>query len=287
MRRLAAFAAQSGSGPLPALAAVSVLAYALLAALPQGGMVASLCGTIGIGAFWGYLRTLPWSLGFGPLVIDWVLMVVAMMTPLVSHQVARVAWSSRPQYKGVAVAGFLVGYWSIWCATIIVLMPAAAALSSVVGKGADLPVAIAIALIYSASPGAQRARNLCHRTAPVPAFGPGILTGSAGRGIAVGAGCIAVCWPWMLVPLTVQSGHLPVMILVGAYLFADRISPPAPTVWRVPPAFEVVFGPGRLRQLSFRRSGLRPDRASSARPKRGRIDERGTEDRDPLPAHRP
>ena len=41
----------------------------------------------------------------------------------------------------------------------------------------------------------------------------------------------------------VQSAHLMPMILVGAYVFADRIAPAVPPLWGLPPAWDTLFGP--------------------------------------------
>lgn len=245
MRRFVAFAVQGQSGPLPALLAISVLAYALLSLLPEGGFVAGLCGNLSIGAVWFYISAVPWSWTVGPLAADWGLMIVAMMTPLVAPQVARIVWASRRERQLIAAAIFLLGYWVIWFLTMVVLIPAAMLVTWIFGADLDLLAALAVALVWSASPSAQRARNLCHRTRPIRAFGPGVLMDSAQRGLSVGASCIAACWPWMLVPIAVQSVHLATMILVGAYLFADRIAPPARATWRLPPAFETLCGSSR------------------------------------------
>lgn len=256
MRRLKAFQAQLLTGPLPYLLGVSVIAYAALWTSSVGGAVAALCGRISVQALIGYLAALPWALGLGRLITDWGLMVVAMMTPLVSLQVARILWSSRPAGRPGAVSCFLLAYWGIWALSGLILIPVALIVSSTLGTAA-LMATLAAALMYSASPVAQRARNRCHRADPIPAFGVGIMTRSARAGLITGANCIGACWPWMLVPVMVQSYHFTAMIFVGLYLFADRIAPPAPPRWQRPPGIETLLGSyrpfARLRRL------LRPD----------------------------
>ncbi len=248
MRRLAAFRAQIWTGPLPCLLGFGATAYLGLALTPFGGQVSAICGQIGPGE----VLALPWAWGLGPLLADWAMMVVAMMTPLVSVQVAQIWWSSRKERAPVAVAAFLAAYWSSWVVAAMALVPLALAAGSVLGNALDLPASLAGALVYGASPWAGRARNLCHRAGPVPAFGPGILTDSARSGLRVGAACIGACWPWMLVPVTVQSAHVPAMLLVGLYLFAERIAPPAPAVWRVPPGVTTILG--HYRPFGIRRA---------------------------------
>ena len=227
---------------MPTLLAVALLAYGAAATMQLANTIPTVCGRLGLFSLWAIVTVYPWSLWLGPLATEWGLMLIAMMTPLVSMHVASIAWSSRPTRRGVAVGSFLAAYWATWFAAIVVLVPMGIVLASAVGRVADTPAAIAFAACYSASPVAQRARNLCHRTGPVPAFGLAILMGSGKRGMMVGAYCIAACWPWMLVPMTVEAGHLPAMMLVGVYLFAERLAPPAPSRWRLPPAFTTIFG---------------------------------------------
>jgi predicted metal-binding membrane protein len=243
VNRFAAFAAQASDGPLPRLLALSAAAYTALAVLPQAGGVALLCGRTTIVDLWYLAQLTPrlWSL-WG-LVADWALMVVAMMTPLTALQVAHVRRSSLSSHRVASVTAFLAGYWATWFAAFPVLLILALSLASLVGEDADLPAALLIALAFSASPAAQWARNRCHRTGRIPAFGVRSLFGCARQGLANGTSCVAACWPWMLVPMAVQSSHLAAMFLVGAYLFADRISPAARVGWRLPPAWETLFGP--------------------------------------------
>lgn len=211
--------------------------------MPQAGGVVALCGDFKIIDLWRVAQTAPvlWSPGW--LVTDWGLMIVSMMTPLTALQVSHVYRSSPSSCRAAAVAVFLGAYWTLWFTTILFLFPLAVVLQSIAGTTADFPASLMFALIHSASPIAQRARNGCHRTGRVAAFGVRNLSGCANQGLVTGASCIAACWPWMLVPMTVQSLHLTLMVLIGVYLFADRIAPTAPPAWRLPPAWETLFGP--------------------------------------------
>ncbi|MEM7090966.1 MAG: DUF2182 domain-containing protein [Pseudomonadota bacterium] len=245
-RRGAALAAQARSGPLPYLLGVSLLVYTVLVFAPVGGQVAAICGQLNLSALWVLLTAVPWTWGLWPLAVDWSLMIVAMMTPLVSVQVARLIWSSRPGRAPFAVGTFLAAYWMTWCAAAVVLIPLAIAITAVLGSGLALWLLGVAALAYSASPLAGHARNLCHRSDPIPAFGPGIVIESARAGFRMGGACCLACWPWMLIPLAVQTGHFLVMVCVGLYLFAERIAAPAPSAWRVPPGLETILGPRRI-----------------------------------------
>lgn len=245
-RRFAALVAQVQSGPLPYLLGLSMCVYALLILAPIGGEVAAFCGQIDLHALWALLIGMPWSWGLLPLAADWALMVVAMMTPLVSVQIARLIWSSRPTRAPIAVAAFLASYWSTWCVAALFLVPLAVWFTATLGPNLAVWVLVLGALIYSGSPLAGWARNLCHRAEPIPAFGLGILTESTRGGLRIGLACCLACWPWMLIPVAVQDGHTLAMILVGLFLFFERIAPPSRPCWRAPAGFESIFGPSNL-----------------------------------------
>ena len=243
MQRFAAFSAQLRASSLPALFALSVAAYLALVTLPSGGQTAVFCGSFGFSQLWWLIQNAPWLLSPGKLALDWGLMVIAMMTPLIAPLLAYVRRSVSGEFRQGAVAAFLLAYWATWCASFVILFPLALGLLTLVGDQVDLPVALAIALVYSASPLAQRARNACHLALRIAPFGARAWLDSAWQGGVTGVRCMAACWPWMLVPITLVTGHTVLMIVVGIYLFAERIAPPARPVWQTPPALETVFGP--------------------------------------------
>jgi predicted metal-binding membrane protein len=263
LRRLAAFAAQIGPSPLPWLFALSAVAYLALAARPAAGGVASLCGAFGVMDLWHVVQAAPLLWSPGKLAADWALMVIAMMTPLTALQVAHVGGSSLPARRSVSVAAFLSGYWMAWFLAIFALFPLGLLVPAVVGDSVDLLAAVVLALAFSASPAAQRARNRCHRTGRVPAFGATALFACARLGLANGASCVAACWPWMLVPMMAQSHHFLLMLLVGIYLFAERIAPPAQPAWALPPAFDTLFGPVWLRCVARTLSRIASSRSAA------------------------
>lgn len=243
MNRFAAFGAQLRASPLPALLAISIAAYLALMTLPSGGQTAVFCGSFNLSQLWWLIQSAPWLLSPGQLALDWSLMVIAMMTPLISPLLAYVRRSVSGRCRQGAVVAFLFAYWATWCASFVILFPLALGLLTLVGDQADLPVALAIALVYSASPIAQRARNACHLALRIAPFGARAWLDSAEQGGVTGLRCIAACWPWMLVPVSLVTGHTVLMIVVGIYLFAERIAPPTRPVWQIPPALETVLGP--------------------------------------------
>lgn len=246
MQRLRAFFAQARSGPAPVLFAISAAAFAALLLLPQASAIAAICGRASLESLvWSTGIALSWSPGL--LALEWALMVLAMMTPLVAPQIAHVLRSSVRSRRLAAAATFLAAYLCWWLLAGILLLPLALLLSLMLPSEAGIFAMVVLASLWSASPAAQAARNRCHLAARIRAFGPGAYLDCLRQGTLTAAACIAACWPWMLVPMAVEAGHLAAMLAVMAYLFAERIAPAASPRWRLSPAFETVFGPAHLR----------------------------------------
>jgi predicted metal-binding membrane protein len=256
MPRFAAFCAQARASDLPALFAVSGTAYLALIAQQQGGHIAQLCGEVSLSELWHLIFAAPWLLSPGQLAFEWCLMVIAMMTPLIAPMLAYVRRTVFSELRKGAMAAFIFAYWATWCASIVVLFPLAVAVSALVGVYTDLLITLVLALIYSASPLAQRARNACHQAIRIEPFGTGAWLDSAKQGVVTGLRCIAACWPWMLVPFAIVTGHTIAMVIVGLYLFAERIAPPTRPTWQLPPAIETIFGPLVRRSEPLRKRNL-------------------------------
>lgn len=243
MRRLAALGAQMRQGPTLWLVGISLVAYLVLALQASSERVAALCsrvGSLGVDGLSGL------SPGFETLAADWILMTVAMMSPLVGAQAAYVLRSVTGSQRSPAILAFVLGYLACWVLSGLVLVPAALALA-LAGGGFSLPVALAGALVWNMSPAAQWARNLCHRQDRIGAFGLEAQVDSCWLGLRTGLACVAACWPFMLVPLQVETGHVAVMMLTGLVLFVDRVTPPADLAWRLPPVLETLMGVSLLK----------------------------------------
>lgn len=236
--RLKACVAQLRQPPMPGLLTLAALGLALHLALPRGDGLAAFCGTVSLGVLldpeaW---RALGWSPG--RLAFDWAAMVLLMMPPLVSAQVAHVGRSVRRDCRPRALLAFALGYGGCWVLAGVLLVPVELVVSALLPVGFDTAAVLAGALIWSASPPAQAARNRCHRLERVGAGGHGALR----HGVLTGGACIAACWAWMVVPLTVATGHSLTMLGVAFYLLAERLAPAATLHWRRPPGLSVLGG---------------------------------------------
>jgi predicted metal-binding membrane protein len=230
----------TASPPLHGLALVAAAGFAASALLPAGQGLSALCGALGRVP----LSELPLALGPGwsawPMLAEWSLMVAAMMPLLVADPVDNVWRSSIASRRPRALGLFALGYASVWLAAAIMLIPAAVLLLLLAPGSVAFPAALALSLTWSASPFAQKARNLCHRRHRVGAFGPRADRECLVHGLRTGTACFMTCWPWMLVPFTVESGHVAVMAAVTLVLFCERIVPAGAPRWQVPPVFETL-----------------------------------------------
>ena len=139
--------------------------------------------------------------------LDWSLMVVAMMLPLVLPSVrvtaARSLWPRRHR----AIGGFLVGYLSPW------LLVGLATSLLVVALGLDrwlgLPLAgavgFALAAAWQVTPAKGRALRSCDRTAPLAPRGWRADRDCVRYGWMIGGRCLVSCWALMLA--CVLGGH--------------------------------------------------------------------------------
>ncbi len=240
--RISALVSQLSRGPLPWLFALSAVGIAGATLVPETGRLnfSALCGTVSLTQIVdpAVLRTLVWS----PvaLVLAWLWMVVAMMPPLVAQPVSHVWQSSFPARRVRAVVLFGIGYAATWVIAGMALVPAAIVLMGQLPAGAAVCASMLMAIVWSASPPAQAARNRCHRVRRIGAFGRAADRDCLAQGVATGVACVAVCWPWMIVPMTAGTMHLTAMLAVMLLLFAERLSPGSPVRWRIPPAWDVV-----------------------------------------------
>lgn len=223
--------------PWPQLFATSVFGLILCAYGAGQAELPSFCSTTkGFAAATRWPFALDAMLALRPplrLLADWGVMLLAMMPPLLAMPLLHVWHSSLPRRRVRAVAGFLVGYGAVWFAAGPLLIVLALLLHLVAGGGA-LAGALALAMLWSASPWHQAALNRGHRLRRVGLFG-----GAADRdclvfGTTHAMWCFAACWAWMLVPLVGGAWHLAIMLLAGALMLVERLAPPSTPRWRWP-----------------------------------------------------
>lgn len=166
----------------------------------------------------------------GFALIDWALMIVAMMLPLVFDHLrvaaARSLWPRRHR----AMLGFLCGYAAIWLLVGVALSIVMAAIGIVPhlmphGAGGSSWTAAAFvgAAAWQLSPLKRRALIACHRTVPLAPHGWRAHRDCVRYGWIIGCSCLMSCALLMLA--CALAGHsLPAMLAATGVAGAERVS---------------------------------------------------------------
>lgn len=223
--------------PWPALFGVSAAGYGAWLWNPAGILPAAICGAgdrLGGAELWAIVAA---TLALNPplsLLMDWSVMLVAMMPPLLAAPLVHVRQSSLVRRRARAAAAFVVGYAAVWLAMAVPLGLLALVANLAFGTAA-LPLMLAVALAWSASPAHRYLLNRAHRLRPVSLFGLRADLDCLVSGLEHGRLCAGTCWAWMLVPLLADGWHFAAMLATGIVLLAERLSRPGPVRWRIPP----------------------------------------------------
>ncbi|PDT21829.1 DUF2182 domain-containing protein [Rhizobium hidalgonense] len=217
--------------PLIVVAGVSWLAILLL---PKGERL-SFCDTsVSASISTDRLLFVLEGLSALTLVWSWMLMVVAMMAPMLTRNVAHVQARSVPSLKATGTIVFLTGYFAVW---LLAGVPAAAILISIewLQPAAHLAftTALSIALVWQFSPVKQSCLNRCHRLPSLAGSGTHFVRSIFCYGFAQGIWCVGTCWVLMIVGLVSGEAHIPVMAFLSAVLLAERLEKPVRPVWSV------------------------------------------------------
>ncbi|MFC5063530.1 DUF2182 domain-containing protein [Actinomycetospora atypica] len=170
----------------------------------------------------------------GPVLLAWVVMVVAMMLPPALPLLATVAGLAtgrgRPVFL-VSIAG--TTFVAIWTVAGAVLLGLDAALRGVPWLGAQPGAAAAVVLVaaglYQLSPLAQRCLTACRSPRSTalrywrgrrPAWAE-----TAGLSASYGLTCVGCCWALMAISLAVAVAALPVMVVLAVVMAAQRLLP--------------------------------------------------------------
>lgn len=191
------------------------------------------------------------------LALNWALMLVAMMAPLLIAPIRHVRDRSFARRRLRAIVLFVAGYGLVWLAAGVVLLSLALA-SRVIAPESSVPAALAIviALAWQISPAKQTCLNRCHAHAELAAFAPAADVDALRFGATHGIWCVGSCWVLMLLPLLLSRGHLAAMAAMAAmtlWLFGERLESPMPPAWR-------WRGPAKAARLALAQSRMRLQR---------------------------
>jgi predicted metal-binding membrane protein len=170
------------------------------------------------------------------LVLPWLLMLLAMMPPLLVRPMRHLWRRSLRRRRTRAIALFAVAYTAVWLLAGVGLLAAAIVLRGIAeaAPGAAILPAVAIALLWQATPPKQACLNFCHRLPPLATFGLAADLDCLRFGLSAALWCVGTCWALMLVPLAADGAHLALMAVASVVMLAERLAPPQSARWRVP-----------------------------------------------------
>jgi predicted metal-binding membrane protein len=202
----------------------------------QWFVVPNFCGATASGWLAGGWRGLELSLLLNPpelLAVAWLLMLLAMMPPLLAQPIRHLWDRSLRRRRKRAVALFVAAYAAVWTLAGLVLLVAAILLRALAEARLlpSLALAIAIALLWQATPAKQTCLNRCHRLPRLSAFGLAADLDCLRYGLVAARWCVATCWALMLVPLLADGVHVLLMAVVSVLLLAERQTPARPARW--------------------------------------------------------
>jgi hypothetical protein len=177
---------------------------------------------------WGWIAARWWGSSHGHRlsVVDWMLMVAAMMLPLVFAHLQLVAGRSLWPRRQRAMAAFLCGYAAVSLLTgmaLVAIVTVADAVGYAVGTTPMLATAFALAAAWQVVPLKRRALTACHRTMPLAPRGWRAHRDCLRYGWTIGGNCLVSCAGLMLA--CVLAGHsLPAMLTASAVAGAERVS---------------------------------------------------------------
>jgi predicted metal-binding membrane protein len=212
-------------GPAWPILALSVLAWAFVIASDNALLVPSLCATH-LTASSSLVAALATNVT-PPQALFWLAMLLAMMPPLLWLPLAHVWQRSLTERRIRAVVLFLVGYLAPWLVATAILTGLAIGLRLATASALTaFAIALATAVLWQATPLRAQCLRRCHDLEPLPAFGLAADWASLRFGIQIAGFCIAACWALMLLPLTTDVAHVPLMAAVAFVMLVERYTEP-------------------------------------------------------------
>jgi hypothetical protein len=158
--------------------------------------------------------------------LDWLLMVIAMMLPLVTDAVRTTATRSLWARRHRAIGMFILGYITPWMIAGCAIIALAGAATSLGPPRSWLWVigGFAAAAFWQLAPVKLRALRSCHRTMPLAPRGWRADRDCLRYGWTIGGRCAISCWAMMMAcVLAVHS--IPAMLCASAVATAERTVP--------------------------------------------------------------
>jgi hypothetical protein len=130
-------------------------------------------------------------------VLQWLLMILAMMLPLLGPPLAHVRRRSFAEARIIASTGFVLGYFSVWLVVVLVVSTVVYFVLPI----QSLPVtgvSFGVATIWASSSRNAKALALCGATRPLAPGGVTSFLSSCRYGLLIGQACAKSCTPLMV-----------------------------------------------------------------------------------------
>lgn len=220
---------------------ISLAGWLGLAALQFGLRVPDYCGSLA-NMDLAYLANIGERLVFvwhtnssGNMMSNWLLMLLAMMSPLLAQEVTYLWQRSLARRRLRAVLLFAAAYLLVWSLAGALIMLASLVLRLAMGDMRwCFATLLMLALLWQISPVKQYCLNRCHSRPRLAAFGWQADRDSLRYGLQTALWCGSTCWAWMLAATVAGPFHFPFMLLCSAWLLIDRQAPGRIPAWQLP-----------------------------------------------------
>jgi predicted metal-binding membrane protein len=168
---------------------------------------------------------------------NWILMVMAMMTPTLITPVQHIFARSFRHLRARLLALFCLGYALVWIVAGAILLAIAAALTSQSAPAVLIPLvnlaSVPLVILWQCSPLKQRCLNRAHSPPELAAFGFAADISALRMGLNHGLWCALSCWPLMALTLLTHHGHDDLMLVVTLVVISERLNLPEPLRWKL------------------------------------------------------
>ena len=176
------------------------------------------------------------ALAFGLTAASGLIMAVAMMAPASLPAVRFVATNSLKNMRVLSTTLFLSSYLSVWVVFAVVVAAAGAAAATYLPVGAigieALPIVLLMAAVWQVTPMKRIAMRACHYGPMLPVTGRRAIAAYVGFGLRYGISCLGSCWLLMLAMYTARESVLFWMLIVSGVIWAERMLPRRPALYR-------------------------------------------------------
>ena len=153
----------------------------------------------------------------------WMVMIVAMMLPLVATSARNAAAMSLWSRRHRAIAGFVLGYLSIWLiiGIIISLVISILRLHGWLDPRIAITTSFCLAVLWEFTSIKKRALLACHRTIPIAPTGWRANLDCVRYGWMIGGSCLISCWA-LMVMCSLAGHNLAIMLLATIVGVTER-----------------------------------------------------------------